>query len=102
MIRVMPGGLCHAHGPFKDPLRNCPHWPTCVDIPANPFFVEAGQWFTTFKGNHDAAKDVVVREAKKVVLMHDPDLVHLRDAVNSLVALEEENNKYERLAGWNV
>lgn len=101
MIRVMPGGLCHAHGPFKAPLTCCPQWPKCTELPANPFFREAGEWFTSYDKTLERARDVVIKEAKRMVVMGFTDFVHLKDAVNSLISLEEENERYERLAGWD-
>lgn len=30
MMRLLPGGLCFAHGPYDPPLMQCPKWPNCA------------------------------------------------------------------------
>ena len=100
MISVMPGGLCHAHGPFQDPLMNCPHWPTCAEIPSNPFFVEAGKWFQNYPNLLEKVRDKVIKEA---YLFIERDCKHkepLGDALEELTVIQTKNDEYQRLAGW--
>ena len=32
MLQRLPGGLCFAHGPYKDGMQ-CPQWPACITDP---------------------------------------------------------------------
>lgn len=102
MIRVMPGGLCHAHGPFKAPLMYCPHWPLCAEIPANPFFVEAGDWFVKYDDVLQVAKEKVVQEAIFLIDTMSFDRKALSAAIEDLREIHVKNDKYRRLANWNA
>jgi hypothetical protein len=101
MIRVMLGGLCHAHGPFKASLRNCPHWPNCVEIPANPFFKEAEEWFTKYPELLEKTKNKVIAEAYNFIERDCKHKEPLGDALEELTVIQTKNSEYNRLAGWD-
>jgi len=100
MIQVMPGGLCHAHGPYEDSI-NCPEWPTCAEAKQVRFYVQAGKWFTTYEERLRTQKDKVVEATRDFLANGDKALRNLIWEVNELGKLEMMNEMYEKMAGWS-
>lgn len=43
-LRVLPGGLCFAHGPYT--TQQCPKWPACATDPKDPDWIAEAERLT--------------------------------------------------------
>lgn len=68
-LQRLPGGLCFAHGPYKDGYQ-CPEWPNCITAPRQDHWI-----------------DLALNQRQKRALMEAAATLEKNDLLSDMVVL---------------